>query len=189
MRPTKTQISLRIPRSRSRVFVLHMKKLCILGNPKIDATSEDSDQTARMRSLIWIFAGRTYPTVRFLPFRLQCYYFFCLLFAFAMNSITNISQICDLVRWDRHKDKEPASWEKQTKIALPIDAYAIMMTNTCMIVVEVTVVVLYLKICPSLSLSLSIFVSLSLSLFLSLSLSLSDRNVRLSGCSWNLIRV
>ena len=35
-----------------------------------NAPSEDSDQTARMRKLIWIFAGRTDPTVRFLTLRL-----------------------------------------------------------------------------------------------------------------------
>ena len=34
-----------------------------------NAPSEDSDQTARMRRLIWIFAGRTCPTVRFLTLR------------------------------------------------------------------------------------------------------------------------
>ena len=35
-----------------------------------NAHGEDSDQTARMRRLIWIFAGRTYPQVRFLTSRL-----------------------------------------------------------------------------------------------------------------------
>ena len=35
-----------------------------------NARSEDSDQTARMRRLIWIFSWRTCPYVRFLPFRL-----------------------------------------------------------------------------------------------------------------------
>ena len=34
-----------------------------------NAPSEDSDQTARMRSLIWIFAGRTCPKVHFLMLR------------------------------------------------------------------------------------------------------------------------
>ena len=33
-----------------------------------NAPSEDSDQTARMCRLIWIFAGRTCPKVRFLTF-------------------------------------------------------------------------------------------------------------------------
>ena len=31
-----------------------------------NAPSEDSDQIARMRRLIWIFAGRTYPKVHLL---------------------------------------------------------------------------------------------------------------------------
>ena len=34
----------------TRVFVVRMKKLCILGYP--NASSEESDQTARMRRLI-----------------------------------------------------------------------------------------------------------------------------------------
>ena len=34
-----------------------------------NAPSEDSDQTAQMRSLIWIFAGRTCPKERFLTSR------------------------------------------------------------------------------------------------------------------------
>ena len=34
-----------------------------------NASSEDSDQTARMRRLIWIFAGRTCPKLRFLTLR------------------------------------------------------------------------------------------------------------------------
>ena len=33
--------------------------------------SEDSDQTARMRSLIWVFAGRRCPKIRFLMLRLN----------------------------------------------------------------------------------------------------------------------
>ena len=35
-----------------------------------NAASEDSDETARMRRLIWIFAGRTRSKVRFLTLRL-----------------------------------------------------------------------------------------------------------------------
>ena len=34
-----------------------------------NADSEDSDQTARMRRLIWVFVGRTYQKVRFLSLR------------------------------------------------------------------------------------------------------------------------
>ena len=39
------------------MFVVRMTKRHTLGYQKL--TSEDSDQTARMRSLIWIFAGHT----------------------------------------------------------------------------------------------------------------------------------
>ena len=42
-----------------------------------NAPSEDSDQTARMRSLIWIFAGRTCPKLCLQTFRL-IYLFICL---------------------------------------------------------------------------------------------------------------
>ena len=55
VRSTKTQIRL------IRVFVVRMKKHCILGYPK--CSSEDSDQPAQMRRLIWIFTGRTCPKV------------------------------------------------------------------------------------------------------------------------------
>ena len=44
-----------------RVFV--MKNLCIFGYP--NCASEDSDQTALMRRLIWIFTGRKLSKVRF----------------------------------------------------------------------------------------------------------------------------
>ena len=66
-RLTKTQISLRL-RAVLSEFVVCMKKPCILAiqNPP----SEESDQTARMRSLIWIFAGRTYLKVRCRTLRL-----------------------------------------------------------------------------------------------------------------------
>ena len=43
--PTKTQISLRIRMKINYILAIH------------NASSEDSDQTARMRRLIWIFAG------------------------------------------------------------------------------------------------------------------------------------
>ena len=62
--PNKDSDQTAHPRSLIRVFVVRMKKLCILGYP--NAPSEDSDQTARMRRLIWIFALRTNPKVRFL---------------------------------------------------------------------------------------------------------------------------
>ena len=56
VRPTKTQITLRF-RALCSDIVVRMKKLCI---PSFqNEPSEDPDQTARMRRLIWIFAGRT----------------------------------------------------------------------------------------------------------------------------------
>ena len=68
-RPTKSQISMRIcavwlasSLSAWRNFV----SLAIQNAP-----CEDSDQTARMRSLILIFAGRICPKVRFVPLRLN----------------------------------------------------------------------------------------------------------------------
>ena len=51
-----------------RVFLVRMKTLCIFTIQIMP--SEDSDQTARMRRLIRIFAGSTYPEVRFLTLRL-----------------------------------------------------------------------------------------------------------------------
>ena len=40
------------PRNLIGVFVVHRKKLCILGYPK-NVPSEDSDQTAQMRWAVW----------------------------------------------------------------------------------------------------------------------------------------
>ena len=57
------------PRSQIRVFVVHMKKICILGYQ--NEPSKDSDQTAQMRSLIRIFAGRKCPKVRFLTWLIR----------------------------------------------------------------------------------------------------------------------
>ena len=51
-------------RSLIRVFDVRMKKLCALGCPK-NAPRKDSYQTARTRRLIWIFAGCTFPKLRF----------------------------------------------------------------------------------------------------------------------------
>ena len=50
------------------VFVVRMKKLSSFAFQ--NAHSEDSDQTARMRRLMWIFSGRTCPKLRFLTLRL-----------------------------------------------------------------------------------------------------------------------
>ena len=67
VRPTKTQISLRIravwlesslPAWRNFAFLVIKK-----------CPSEESDQTARKRRLIWNFAGRTCRKVRFLTLR------------------------------------------------------------------------------------------------------------------------
>ena len=56
------------PGSLFRVYAVRMKETCINGYK--NAPSEDSDQTALMRSLIRIFAGRTCPEVRFQSLRL-----------------------------------------------------------------------------------------------------------------------
>ena len=49
-------------------FMSEREKTCLLAIQ--NAPSEDSDQTARMRSLIRIFAGCTCPEVRFLTLRI-----------------------------------------------------------------------------------------------------------------------
>ena len=60
VRPIKTPISLRIYAIWT-VFDVHLKNEEILYPwlSKVRSLSEDSDQTARMLSLIWIFTGRT----------------------------------------------------------------------------------------------------------------------------------
>ena len=69
MRTTKTQNSLRI------CAVWPESLLSVLGNFASlaiqNAPSEDSDQSARMRRLIWIFAWRTCPKVRFQTLRFR----------------------------------------------------------------------------------------------------------------------
>ena len=72
VRRTKTQISLRIRTVRSESSLSAWRNLASLAIQ--NAPSEDSDQTARMRRLIWIFAGRTCPMVRFLPLRILYLY-------------------------------------------------------------------------------------------------------------------
>ena len=58
---------------------------------KLTVPSEDSDQTARIRSLIWIFTGRSYTKVRFVTLRLisrrRLYYNF---FSMFMATHTNV---------------------------------------------------------------------------------------------------
>ena len=68
VRLTKIQISLCIRAALSE-FAVHMMKL---HHWLSKFRHEDSDQTARMRRLIWIFAGRTFPKVRFLTLQLKC---------------------------------------------------------------------------------------------------------------------
>ena len=67
VRPTKTQISLRIRAVWSESSLSAWRNFASLAIQK--APSEDSDQTARMRRLIRIFAGRTCLKVRFLTVR------------------------------------------------------------------------------------------------------------------------
>ena len=59
MRPTKTQISLRARAVWSESSLSAWRNVAPLAIQ--NAPGEDSDQTARMRRLIWIFAGRTCP--------------------------------------------------------------------------------------------------------------------------------
>ena len=46
------------------------------------APSEASDQTARMRSLIWVFAGHTRPKVRLLTLGLKCLFYLFIFFLY-----------------------------------------------------------------------------------------------------------
>ena len=66
----KTQISLRIRAVWSESSSTAYRNFASLVTQ--NAPSEDSDQTARMRRLIWIFAGRTYQKVRLLALRFKC---------------------------------------------------------------------------------------------------------------------
>ena len=67
VRPTNTQISLRIRAVWSESSWSAWRNVTALSIQ--NAPSGDSDQTARRRRLIWIFAGRTCPKVRFLTLR------------------------------------------------------------------------------------------------------------------------
>ena len=64
MCPTKAQNQPVHLRGLIRVFVVHMKKLCIIGYQNIP--SEDSDKTVQMRRLIQTFVVRIRQKVRFL---------------------------------------------------------------------------------------------------------------------------
>ena len=70
VRPKKTQITIGIRAVWSESLLFAGRNAASLGIQ--NASSEDSDQTARMRRLIWIFAGRTYREVCFVPLRLIC---------------------------------------------------------------------------------------------------------------------
>ena len=72
LRPTKTQISLRIRAVWLESWLSVCRNFASLAIQ--NAHTEDSDQTARMRRLIWIFAGCTYQKVRFLMLRLWWQY-------------------------------------------------------------------------------------------------------------------
>ena len=94
--PVKTQLSLCFSAVWT-VFVAQMKILCILGYPK--CINEESDQTAQMRRLIWIFTRCTYLKVHVLMFPLiWCYY------SAIMNSVLNKSTGSGLEKL-RIKDK------------------------------------------------------------------------------------
>ena len=71
VRPVKIPISLRCRAvwSESSLGAFWIAK--ILDANILHADNEDSDQTARMRRLIWIFDGRTCQRVRFLTMRLK----------------------------------------------------------------------------------------------------------------------
>ena len=64
---TNTQISLRICAVGSESSLLAWRKFASFAVQNV--SSEDSDQTALMRRLIWIFAWSTCPTIRFLTLR------------------------------------------------------------------------------------------------------------------------
>ena len=75
MLPAKIQISLRIRAvwSESSLGAFSIAK----DTKFLHADNEDSDQTARMRRLIWVFFGRTCQKVRFLTLRLIYQYMHC----------------------------------------------------------------------------------------------------------------
>ena len=85
VRPTKTQISLRIHAVWSESSLFAWRNFASLAIQ--NAQNVNSDQTARMRRLIWIFAWRTWPKVRFLTWlREPMSYIICLwIRAFAVH--------------------------------------------------------------------------------------------------------
>ena len=93
VRQTKIQINLRSCAVWSESLLFAWRHFAWL--PIQKAPSEDSDQTAQMRSLIWIFAWRTYKKVRYLSlriisrfdYRILCYYSR----SFALHEIEQVS--------------------------------------------------------------------------------------------------
>ena len=75
VRPAKIQISLRNHAFRSDSA---LGAFWIAIDAKfLDADNEDANQTARMRSLICVFVGRTYPRLRFMPLKLKKRMLYC----------------------------------------------------------------------------------------------------------------
>ena len=73
MRPTKAKISLRIRAVWSKSSLFARRNIVYMAVQ--NKLSDDSDQTARMRRLIWISAGRICHKVRFLILRLgKCFH-------------------------------------------------------------------------------------------------------------------
>ena len=69
VRPAKIQISLRIHALRPD-FALDAFWIAIDAK-FLDADNEDTNQTARMRSLICVFVRSTYPRLRFMSLKLK----------------------------------------------------------------------------------------------------------------------
>ena len=86
MLPTKTQISLRNRTAWLESSSSTWRKFASLAIQ--NAPSEDSDQPARMRRLIWIFAGCTYPKLRFLTLRFNWFWGKCVKWVTSLNGTT-----------------------------------------------------------------------------------------------------
>ena len=96
VRPTSTQISLRMRAVWSESSLSAWRNFASLAIQ--NASSDDSDQTARMRSLICIFAGRICPKVSFLKMWLT--------YILAISLCKNLFQLkvfCLISKW-KHDD-------------------------------------------------------------------------------------
>ena len=102
--PTMTQINLHICAVWSEFL------LSAWGNfvsfPIQNASSDDSDQTARMRMLIWFFSGRKCPKVRFLTFRIKCMYSY-------MYNLTFFQQLIIICNTGYSNGPKGAVWQYQ----------------------------------------------------------------------------